>query len=542
VESLLEPTVLTQIEQLLGRPFLGYLLNADTDDALAAALARPTEQQANVLSLLPTVAIGLEDQSPFSKEIALADWFGDPAPGTNLPLASILRTSVGGKPPAPTKSKDPVLHQMFRLMAFVYPLLLLPQEYRFPFGPNISGPVHRYAERAQLEEAIQQDPILAKLFDQYSDAGGWVGENLSSGGRGGTVQLWTFAQRQISAAWQILRLDAITPSYAALVAQVRLQVATLRKAIQGKPAAIPVRVGLTGVLVPKEQAEMDLGWARLRSAVEHDRQFIAATGIGGKLSSTSPEGESVAIDYAGDVVVELDVPYVVRVQRLSPGVGWPDDLLQPMQMVDEAVESLRLGLVLALDSAEPVNVALSWQFALDPLVNGLSPSWNDTRRLPNLVPRQLTIAETQAWATWAKRVHEHRTPAIAVSIRRLLQAIGTRNSPDDVLVDAIIVWENLFGASQETGLRLTSSLAWLLGKTAAERMQLQNDFKKLYSARSDIVHGSDKVKSREIPKQSREAVQVSIAALRIVFSERTDLLALGSSSRRSLALMLDGRS
>jgi len=58
--------------------------------------------------------------------------------------------------------------------------------------------------------------------------------------------------------------------------------------------------------------------------------------------------------------------------------------------------------------------------------------WNDTRRTPNLVPRQLDEDCDENWKMWAERVRKHRTPNTAIAVRRMLQAIGERNNPEDV--------------------------------------------------------------------------------------------------------------
>jgi hypothetical protein len=56
-----------------------------------------------------------------------------------------------------------------------------------------------------------------------------------------------------------------------------------------------------------------------------------------------------------------------------------------------------------------------------------------------------------------------------MSIRRILRAVSERKEPEDTLIDAVIVWENLFGSSQETTLRVTMSVAWMLGTDSKHR-------------------------------------------------------------------------
>jgi hypothetical protein len=240
-------------------------------------------------------------------------------------------------------------------------------------------------------------------------------------------------------------------------------------------------------------------------------------------------------------------PFEVVAMPWAPGPAtdavseWPERLTSGHRKVAEALETIRLALLLALDPASRANIITSWQVVIDPLGGTLSPGWSDTRQTPNLMPRQLDDHDLAEWIQWTALIHTRRTPSVAVAIRRILQAIAERRTPDDVLVDAIIVWENLFGASVETTLRVSSCMAWLLGTDAADRVKKQKDYKALYGARSDIVHGSSRAKLSKVPEQAQQAVQISIEALRTIFRDRADLLAIGTSEGRSIAVLLDNQ-
>jgi hypothetical protein len=59
----------------------------------------------------------------------------------------------------------------------------------------------------------------------------------------------------------------------------------------------------------------------------------------------------------------------------------------------------------------------------------------------------------------------------------------------ETLIDAVIAWENLCGATPETTFRTTASLSWLLEPDASKRRELRTRLGKVYGARSQIVHG-----------------------------------------------------
>jgi hypothetical protein len=115
--------------------------------------------------------------------------------------------------------------------------------------------------------------------------------------------------------------------------------------------------------------------------------------------------------------------------------------------------------------------------------------------------------------------------------------VSERRRAEDVLVDAVIVWENLFGAKNDTTLRVSSSLAWLLGTSPADRLERQRQYKNIYQLRSDIVHGSASIKDKVVQSSSTEAVAISIAALRKIFDEKPYLLTIDDSALRSLHLI-----
>jgi hypothetical protein len=124
-------------------------------------------------------------------------------------------------------------------------------------------------------------------------------------------------------------------------------------------------------------------------------------------------------------------------------------------------------------------------------------------------------------AKWTTRIKDNRFDSIEpdTSGRR-------RSEPDDILVDAVIAWENLFGSNQETVLRVTSALAWLIEPDSpAERSTLQSRLKKLYTLRSNVVHGNVK-KSAALKTESQEAVSIALRSLATLFEHRPDLLAL----------------
>jgi hypothetical protein len=141
---------------------------------------------------------------------------------------------------------------------------------------------------------------------------------------------------------------------------------------------------------------------------------------------------------------------------------------------------------------------------------------------------------------WISRIEQHRHRGLGIALRRLLAAARERASPTDALIDAVIVWENLFGTREgEVTLRVSASLAWLLGEDAASRGRIFRDAKKLYTLRSKIVHGASEPEGAEAVESRRRAVELSTAALRALFRDHPELLASSmDGAQRSSRLIL----
>jgi hypothetical protein len=129
-------------------------------------------------------------------------------------------------------------------------------------------------------------------------------------------------------------------------------------------------------------------------------------------------------------------------------------------------------------------------------------------------------------------------------MRRCISAAHERADPADRLVDAVIVWENLFGTSEgEPRLRVSAAMAWLLGADGKDRRRLQLALKRIYDARSKVVHGGD-VAPQELAGTALDALTYSVDIMRVLFRDRQDILGLADGAARSLAVLLDdpGRS
>jgi hypothetical protein len=457
-----------------------------------------------------------------------------------MSMGNLARVIAGGSLYVISPGLDELEKKVLAIALENYPGMIV-KETDDPFDRRMSLPAMRYKNVLveDFEELVIKDPIIKKLFTKKDDTSGWSGYSMRSSGQGGGHQVWGFADTLVNSGWSYARLQSDTPSIQELVDGVLLAIDKIRKAIKGEEVTIPARIGLTGMVFPEGVDEINLGWAKLRRANGTDDRFVKATTLKGKLTGTNQKGKTTVVDYCGNLVAEINVPYVIKLKDICVGASWPEELRVGFCKIEEAVENLRLGLLLAFQN-ERLILHLSWQVMLDPLTQYHGAGWHDVTRAVNLMPTSLTKNQVTKWKKWAEQIGVNRIPTVGVAIRRMLAAVAERHTPEDILVDAVIVWENLFGASAETTLRVSSSLAWLLGNDADDRKEKQAKYKKIYGFRSQVVHGSPDVNEQKLVEYSQEAVNISIDALAAIFEKRADLLKIKSSEERSTEIMHRG--
>lgn len=540
--------------EVLGVPFLTYVLNATDEEVIERfsidkkLSAQQEEALRQLLQFIQTTGISLDNTSPLWH--LNLDVFASQANGTTMSCANVLRTIAGGAINTPT-SKDKVLQILYVLAVDFYSLFLIPKDRKRPdpFQPTLSAVAFRHGRQDELQQAILADKALVKLFGNEDLTKSPIqiqGYVTRSNGQGSSVQLVMLPETVLRNAWHLASLQISQPTIQELCIAIKTVLTTLRTATDGKDAMMPVRVAFTGVLLPKEKTELKLPWGMLRAASAQDDNLIPAAFDDNANSTTTPESETITIKYSGDVILETEIPYRIFVKDWNKVAGSTKPIQVPQnfysyETVQKRIEAVEIGLLFATDRKENrPRTVFSWRAEVDPLGFGYSASWRNPQTLPMLLPAKLTEDEAINWEKWIKLVDAKRVPSIEVAIHRLLIAETERKDPGDVVIDAVIAWENLVGSSSgEPTLRVSTSLAWLLGKDAAERATLQDKFSKMYALRSRLVHGSGVLTVKEASEKPHEAVSIALEALQEIFENRPELLSeCKNSTERSKRLIL----
>lgn len=478
--------------------------------------------------------LSAEDNVPVAMRLDVLGRFHEE---TETSIGNALRLRCGGEVSIES-SDEPVERELLTLLRDAYPLLLMPIEDRHFPRPQITSALWSNPARKRLDTALLDDPDLSQLFPTEREGSGWSGNVMRSTGSGGGVQLWTFPELIITGTWWRGHLDNDL-SLGYLREEVLRQARLLRRATRGEACSVQTLLAFTG-LVLEEGTTIRLPFGSLREVTESERELSPGM-IEGGVTHTTAEGEAVTATYSGDVVLESEIEYRIDVQDddAFEALGdWPDEL-RAFDVLGRNIDSLRLAVLLSGDDESPLQLAPTWRMVFDPLSWGPLQSWNDPRHGPSIAPRLL--ARTDDVERWTAAIHEHRRPSIDVAIRRTISASTHRMDQVDALVDLVIAWENLFGSRKgEPTLRISASLAWLLGSDPESREVVRAQVVKIYALRSDIVHGNREVKPAEAAASLQDARRLTLEAWRRLFADRADLLALRNGDERSRDLMMGG--
>ncbi|MEE6140625.1 hypothetical protein SKC41_30490 [Mycobacterium sp. 050128] len=402
----------------------------------------------------------------------------------------------------------------------------------------------------ELGRLIAGDDALAKLFPPNgSTKDRFVYRSV---GGTGPVSAPNVAGTICEAAWLAWQQRCNPPpTMDEFVAEVCETLDRLRRAAVGETVTMPVKVGLAGVKLPATRSEIVLPWCRIRPADERDADAMAYLKDAGELQTTDASGNTVSVSYGGDLVAEFDLPYTIRTADLHIfGAGqagrdpWPTRLDAPAderRATIKPVDCIRAGFTLA-GIVINGSLAATWRCEVDPLEGfGCNIGWSDSHR-SRIFPHQLSEDEVDRWTEWMERswkFYDH----IPIAITRLLRAVSEiKPRPEDTLIDAIIVWENVFGTPQESTMRITFSMARILAQTPEERRDRWSDFKSIYTLRSDIVHGNDKsekISPAKLYDAANRAVPISVELLRTVMASHPNLLTNHKNgAERSSAVLL----
>jgi len=365
-------------------------------------------------------------------------------------------------------------------------------------------------------DGIAKDPELRELLRTKQGQQAFVGE-LSNGSRLDSNPRELALQLLAAAAkWEYLFTRPLTSS--GLSRRLDENLAYLRAGLRGELVTSIRIIGYTGL--PLEPGtSIETPWGRLIPSPKPSLGAVIAA------TSGTPYAQAASALLLIEAKFTLDISWEAQPPLL------PRDTVP-----SHAFNLLPLAFVLATEGDSRVVPTVLWEMAL-PRVTGLGfgagrhlfgPSW--TSRSTGLDSGELASV-----GRWCSLLEQRHNSNIDIAVRRCLSSGALRQDPADKLVDAVIAWENLFGAAPETSFRLSAAIAKLLSDDPTQRRDLLKRVRGLYQRRSDVAHGAN---VQTVKQDADDALDIAVRCLRALYDSRADLLGMEKSDQRANQLLL----
>lgn len=523
-----------------GEPFLRYVFASPENKPIVDAL-RSTSTE---LVLLLQTAI---DQAPYSGTadidvmFAASNSFSYYRPELGGSLAGYLHQLSGGSVARVPASKDVVVQAIREIAHDIWPSLLLTPPTRGPrtFWMNKMAGVFSHPKAIDACKAFMADPKLKLLFPDapsiadastFNDVVLQVQANwILSSGQGGTRQLISIIDAVIFNAAVLAQLDGSQLTERGLMDTIPKSVETFRSLATMKPVEVPAIIGFSGLRI-EDETVLKFGDDELRTvrSVEKDLLLNEAERVTSVFSTKFPiQLLKVSSFDPGDSDQFMKVW-----QKFSPRIQESYNTLQ------RRIDRVRLSLLLASEGEELLATSEVSRYIADPTQPGGISNWQMDPRTPASYP--LKEGQDEEVLRFHALIQEKHPESLNIAMKRILSAVSQRWDATDAFIDAVVVWENAFGTTQETTFRVTASIAKLLEPGSTEnRAKLQKELKGLYETRSRLIHGAKEPKPEEAWAQRERTIAIALDVLRKLYTERPDLLEL-SSELRSSQLLLEG--
>jgi hypothetical protein len=516
---MIESDALRYVADLLGAPFLAYVTDVGVEQARDRIEGEVDSLGGNhEHALMATLEQASRWAPPPGSEAALAFPDGskpDGSPATRLrrfgwvdmdeekSFANLLRLSAGGSLPGFPEGLDGSEQALALAALDYYPVTLIPVPY--PDAPFSELPVVSHARTEVFVDAVVAERSLERVCTPD-------GMFYTSTGFGFETQTPVRIMGCIIAdAEQRTRAFGRTDPDDFVMASVE-GLRTVRELCEQEHAEVPTQIGFSFIELPPGTSLCGPRGGRLRPARDTDLRITRTAKATMVLDTTSTLGISfTAVPPSSGAFVK----------------GLEETVLDG-QLVGMA------GLLATRDSQPRMLPFVSWEKVFDPL-SPFAGSFKQPRGYAD--DTSIQGGDLERFQEWIGRLETHYHHSVQVAIRRCISAFAERETADDALIDLVIALESLFGGPAELTLRISTSLAWLLGGDAPERAEIQRDAKRVYAARSKLVHG-DELGDDQAHDCQQRAETLLLSALAELFSERTDLL---PDSERAGKLMLDTR-
>jgi hypothetical protein len=380
--------------------------------------------------------------------------------------------------------------------------------------------------------ALKADPQLRALVPD--DAGMQAFVMFSRGGSRISIDSLPLAIIDAAAAEVLFSGTPLTPG--AVREKVLINLARVREGIAGRPIPVLNLVGYSGIPLP-EGKTISTPWGQIKAASAPD-WLMPRAGFAFGLNPLAQIGVTAILEMTSEeqLVISHDAQPWMDPKRF-----------QAVSERSQRIATELLPLALALATADdPLRPQPLWQMPITPW--SLGRGWSGWLEPYNLRQRSRPLEDDdlREIERWSRLVNDNYHQEVSFVGRRIVTAIGARWTPEDVLVDAVVAWENLVGGGPETTFRTSTAMACLLEEDPRARLPLQHRLEKIYGARSAVVHGRHDERTWRLAAGTEkvgldavadEALQIAMRGLKTMMVKRPDLVSINAPERSRRLVM-----
>ena len=431
--------------------------------------------------------------------------------GGQIPSGWRLRQRCGGIVPEPL-GDDPATQVLTLIARDAFCILLSPPDLTINSGLGRSLPASD--PLIGMSQSVMAHPRHAEAQSLLTaDAGDWEEVIVHSALSSTPLSKAPTPESVIRSAaerWGHLP-DADVLDFMRSVAEC---LADLRQLGEGESIKAPAVIGLRGLnLVDEGEHELPIGV--LRPPTESERRFSPFMEVGAEVETVLATS------------IEL---YVSSVSEQTPR-----DLGQSQLELVEIGRAISLASALArrTQANQQSTVSIAWITEATPLQGSgaFKPGPISDSYVPSI---EYGTDEIEALVAWIERVRAADLSHVEIAVERLLRALFEVEG-GELLIDAVIAWENLLGTRSETVYRVTAGLAVLCEDDHSLRLERRKEFQGIYDKRSRMVHGDSVGADFELRNR---AIQIGLEALARLIEDRPVLLGLAKSQERVDRLLL----
>jgi hypothetical protein len=356
--------------------------------------------------------------------------------------------------------------------------------------------------------AVQEDPQLQPLLPDKQGMEAFV---MSSSG-GGRVNLASLPLALINAAANEMMFSGSPFTPDALREKALLNLARVRAGVAGQPVEVWNVVGFAGIPLPAGGV-VRTPWGEIKPLTA-PAWLVPIHGM-----SMPPWAHVTA---TSTLMIQTREQLLIS-HEAQP--HWPERFQAEPNRVQRIVSELMpLALVLAT-ADDPLRPMPLWLVQIVPwYLGGGSIGWLTPSNLRSR-SRPLEDADLKEVERWCRLVNETYHEELSFVGRRIVTAIGSRWTQEDLLVDSVVAWENLVGGAPETTFRTSTAMACVV------HGRLEKD---IGQWKWRLAEGDEKV---GLDSVANEALQFAMRGLKTIIENRPDLISIKPAERSRRLVM-----